>query len=129
MELFEDNRLTKPELPNLDDPRILELEVLEAIRISKNCKAPDPDSVNSEMIKALDSFSTDKLTELYNEIYECGHLPDDFLDSVFISPPPPPPPPPPQKKKQTNKQTKKKTKKKKAKERSDFRTISFMSHP
>ena len=60
------------------------------------------------MIKALDSFSTQKLTELYNyiQIYECGHLPDDFLDSVFITLP----------------------KKPKVKECSDFRTISLMSH-
>ena len=36
VKLFEDNRPTKPEPPNLDGPRILESEVAEAIRISKN---------------------------------------------------------------------------------------------
>ena len=105
-ELFEDDRPTKPEPPNLDGPRILESEVAKAIRISKNGKAPGPDGLTSEMIKALDRFSIEKLTVLYNEIYECGHLPNDFLDSVFITLP----------------------KKPKAKECSDFRTISLMSH-
>ena len=35
-ELLEDNGPTRPEPPNLDGPRILESEVAEAIRISKN---------------------------------------------------------------------------------------------
>ena len=83
-ELFEDNKPTKPESPNLDGFRILKSEAVQAIRISKDGKALGPGGLTSEMIKALDSFSTNKLSELYNEIYECGHLPNDLLDSVLI---------------------------------------------
>ena len=82
-ELFENNRPIKPQPPHLDGPRILESEVAKAIRFSKNGKAPGPDGLNSEMIKALNSFSTEKLTTIQRN--ECGHLPDDFLDSVFIT--------------------------------------------
>ena len=100
--LFENNKPTKPEPPNLDG--ILQTNAAEAIRISKNGKTTGPDSLRN--YQSPKSFSTDKLTEPYNEIYECGHLPDDFLDSVLITLP----------------------KKPKAKECSDFGTISLMSH-
>ena len=74
----------------------------------KNGKAPGPDEFISEIIQALDSFRIEKLTELYNEIYKCGHLPDYFFDSFFISITLP--------------------QKTKDKECSNFKTISLMSH-
>ena len=105
-ELFADARPEKPEPPNLEGPPILKTEVRTAIKRAKTNKAPGADGVTTEMIKALEEFGVEKLSDLYNDIYESGNLPEDFLESVFVTLP----------------------KKPKARECSDFRTISLMSH-
>ena len=105
-ELFADVRPDKPEPPNLDGPPILRAEVEQAIKNAKSGKAAGSDEITAEMIKALEDFGSEKLTELFNDIYQSGCLPEDFLESVFITLP----------------------KKPKARDCSDLRTISLMSH-
>ena len=105
-ELFEDSRPDKPEILNNDGPEITYHEVKQALCQTQNNKAAGPDNIRAEMLKALDAFGVKKLTTLCNLIYESGEIPDDLLQSVFITLP----------------------KKPKASECGDFRTISLMSH-
>ena len=58
------------------------------------------------MLKALGDFGIDKLTLLFNKIYDTGFLPEEMLSSTFITLP----------------------KKAKANECGDYRTLSLMSH-
>ena len=83
--MFADARPEKPEPPNLEGPPILKTEVRAAIKRAKANKAPGADGVTAEMIKALEEFGVEKLTDLYNDIYESGHLPEDFLESVCVT--------------------------------------------
>ncbi|GFS27019.1 endonuclease-reverse transcriptase [Elysia marginata] len=71
----------------------------------KNGKAPGLDNISTEMLKALGGFGIIKLTEIFNHIYDSGHLPEDLLQSVFITLP----------------------KKPRAVECGDFRTIETLS--
>ena len=105
-DLFDDVRSSKPSPNNLDGPHILRSEVERAIKRVKKGKAPGADEVTADMIQALEDFGVDKLTELFNDMYSLGHLPPDLMNSIYITIP----------------------KKPKARECSDFRTISLMSH-
>ena len=58
------------------------------------------------MIKLLEEFIVDKLTELYNEIYSTGKFPEELLKSVYITLPKQP----------------------RATDCSNYRTISLMPH-
>ncbi|GFS26510.1 RNA-directed DNA polymerase from mobile element jockey-like [Elysia marginata] len=105
--LFEDDRVENPPgVSNLDGPPIIATEVEHAPRKMKNGKAPGLDNISTEMLKALGNFGIVKLTEIFNYIYDSGHLPEDLLQSVFITLP----------------------KKPKAVECRDFRTISLTSN-
>ena len=66
-------------------PSILREEVTWVLRISKTGKAAGPDEVNVEMILALEEEGVNLLWELFNNIYETGHLPDEMIKSIFIS--------------------------------------------
>jgi len=105
-DLFEDNRPEKPTINTDNGPDILVSEVESALNGLQSNKAVGPDNISVEMLKALDSYGTKKLTVLCNTIYQTGNIPQDLLESVFITLP----------------------KKAKATECSDFRTISLMSH-
>ena len=72
----------------------------------KDKKAAGMDGINTEIIKALDGTSLRTLTKLCNKIYSTGYIPDDMMNSVFITLP----------------------KKPKAINCTEFRTISLMSH-
>ena len=50
----------------------------------KNKKAPGPDSIPAELLKALGSAGKRELFEICNEIYICGEWPEDFLESIII---------------------------------------------
>ena len=78
----------------------------KALKSSQTGKAPGEDGITTEMLKQLEEFGIEKLTELYNEIYSTGHIPEELLISVYITLP----------------------KKPRATECSDFRTISLMPH-
>ena len=87
-------------------PEITEQEVIKARKKMKDKKAAGMDGINTEIIKALDGASLRTLTKLCNKIYSTGYIPDDMMNSVFITLP----------------------KKPKAINCTEFRTISLMSH-
>ena len=91
---------------NNNGPPILRCEVENAIRKTPSGKAPGADGITTEIIKILDDFGIDKLLDLYNNMYNTGHIPEELLRSIFITIP----------------------KKQKANECADFRTISLMPH-
>jgi hypothetical protein len=105
-ELFQDNRGTKPEPQNNEGPPILRSEVERAIKTTGKGKAAGPDGITVEMIEALEEFGIDKLTDLFNDIYFSGCIPEEMRLSEFITLP----------------------KKPNAVECTDYRTISLMSH-
>ena len=84
-EIFEDNRCQDPLLiPECSRPTITEAEVEAAIRQTKGGKAPGEDNITSEMWRSLNSFGVEKLTQLFNSIYDTGQIPDDLVKSIFI---------------------------------------------
>ena len=105
-DLFADNRPPLPMPSNNEGPPILKSEVKEALKNSKNGKAAGEDGITTEMIRALEDFGVDTLTDMFNDMYETGHIPEELLQSVYITLP----------------------KKARATECSDFRTISLMPH-
>ncbi|XP_077301158.1 uncharacterized protein LOC143921680 [Arctopsyche grandis] len=85
---------------------ILQSEVENAIKKAKNKKAPGKDSIPVELLKLLDEEGIRILTKLFNQIYETGKIPQEWLQSTFI--------PLPKKNKPTG--------------CNDYRLISLMSH-
>ena len=84
-ELFDDTRGGVPEIyKNIEGPSILPFEVRAASEKMKNNKAPGPDGITTEMIKALDDFGIEKITILANEVYDNGKIPEDLSRSIFI---------------------------------------------
>ena len=84
-ELFEDNRCQEPPtIANCTGPPITTDEVEAAIKQTKGGKAPGEDCITSEMWKALGSFGVEKLTQLFNSIYDTGSFPEDLVKSIFI---------------------------------------------
>ena len=68
-------------------PSIPREEITWVLRNSKTGKAAGPDEVNLEMILALGEEGVNLLWELFNNIYETGHLPDEMLKSIFFAMP------------------------------------------
>ena len=60
-------------------------EVRAAIQNMKGGKATGPDNIAIEQIEAPEEFGISKITILFNEIYDTGHIPKDMLKSVFIA--------------------------------------------
>ena len=56
----------------------------EVAKIRKS-KAAGPDEIMTEMIMALDEFGIEKLTEVINEIYDSGEIPEELSKSIFIA--------------------------------------------
>ena len=85
-ELFDYERGQKPVIrKNIEGPSILKAEVTAAIAHTKRNKAVGPDGIVVEMIEALEDFRTDTMTEIINEIYESGAIPEDLSKSIFIA--------------------------------------------
>ena len=89
-----------------EDPPILMCELESAMKEMRKGKAAGPDGVVIEMMQHSGQAGKETLLTLFNRIYRTGHLPEDFVRSVFISLP----------------------KKPKASECKDHRTISLMAH-
>ena len=105
-ELFKNERSEMPTPSNTYGPPILKAEVENAIKKTKEGKAQGEVGITIEMLKVLGEFSINTLTDLFNEIYESGHIPEELTRSVFIT----------------------LSKKAKANKYTDFRTISLMPH-
>ena len=105
-DLFADERPPLPEPSNDRGPPILKAEVERAIKSSQLGKAPGDDGITTEMLKFLEDFGTDKLTDLFNTIYASGTFPEELLKSVYTPLPKQP----------------------RATDCSNFRTISLMPH-
>ena len=85
-ELYHDERGRKPRIRmDIDRPSTLENEVREAIKYTKNNKAPGPDELKVELIKCLEDFGVQKLTEIINDIYNSGAIPEDLSRSIFVT--------------------------------------------
>ena len=68
-------------------PPILKEEVQKALKNFQLGKAPGNDGITTEMLKALEDFGVDKLTDLYNDIYSTCIFPDEPLMPVYITVP------------------------------------------
>ena len=105
-DLFADNRPPLPIPSNDDGPPIIKEEVEKALKNTQMGKAPGEDGITTEMLKTLESFGVEKLTDLYNDIYATGIIPEELLRSIYITLPKQP----------------------RATDCSNYRTISLMPH-
>ena len=84
-DLFADTRPPLPTPSNERGPPILKAEVQKAIKNARSGKAPGDDGITTEMLKLLEDFGVEKLTDLYNEVYSTGVFPEELLMSVYIT--------------------------------------------
>lgn len=105
-ELFSDARTDFTVEGGETGPIITEDELKNAIKLAKNGKATGPDDIPAELLKLIDNENIKIILQLFNNIYKTGHIPTDWLKSVFITLP-----------KVTH-----------PKLCQDYRTISLMSH-
>ena len=85
-DLFHNNRGEKPIIrKNMEGPEILRSEVRAAIAKMKRNKTAGPDKIVIEMVTALEDFGIEKVTEVINEIYNTGEIPEDLSKSIFIA--------------------------------------------
>lgn len=107
--LFSDSTRTTgnhAEESNMTDMPITQEEVENAIQLSKNNKSPGPDEIPCELFKLIDESNIKIIVKLFNNIYDTGIYPHDWLKSTFITLP----------------------KRSYVKKCSDYRLISLMSH-
>ena len=84
-DFFADDRPPLPTPSNNDGPPILCSEVRNALKKSQNGKAPGEDGIIIEMLKMPEDFGVQKMTELFNDMYSTGHIPDKLLKSVYTT--------------------------------------------
>ena len=51
----------------------------------KRQKAVGPDEIVTEMITSLEEYGVSKVTDIINEIYDTGEIPEDLCRSIFIA--------------------------------------------
>ena len=104
--MIHDDREEKPDTEGDDGPEILQSKVVTALHRMKDGKAPGPDGITTECLKAVNNESVCTLTKLGSKIYRSGTFPKELKKSAFVTLP----------------------KNTKVTECSDFHTISLMSH-
>ncbi|KAL1445907.1 hypothetical protein WDU94_015575 [Cyamophila willieti] len=106
--LYQDERIVLETTPIEENeiPEFTVNQVKNVIKRLNNQKSPGCDNIPSEFIKILDGAGLGIITDMINSIYRTGVIPTDFLQSIFIPLP----------------------KVNKAKNCTDFRTISLISH-
>lgn len=57
----------------------------KTINTREKRKASSSDTLTMEMIAALVDFAADKITEMYNDIYNIHFIPKDIERSAFIT--------------------------------------------
>ena len=83
--LFSDERKDILETKNeMTGPAILKSEIERVISLSKNRKACGPDEIPAELVKLIDSKNINIIVTLFNQIYDTGRIPEDWLNSTFI---------------------------------------------
>ena len=70
---------------NSEGPQILKSEVEYAMKKITKGKALGPDSINIELLEALEEFGVDQITKILNNIYETSQRPEDLSKSIFIA--------------------------------------------
>lgn len=105
-DLFYDERVDPPSVETETGPEIIPVEVKAAIFETRDGKAAGPDGIQSEFLKLLDEDSIKFLCKIFNNIYNTGNIPREWLLSEFVMLP----------------------KKQGAKKCEDYRGISLMSH-
>src|SRR5207247_6692155 len=81
-------------------------EIEAVIRDLPKGKACGSDNISAELLQCMGERGVQIMTRLINKIYQSGHIPKDFRESIFVPIP----------------------KVSKAQECSDFRTIALISH-
>lgn len=84
-ELFADKRGPMPEINSSEGLEITKDEIRNGIKNMKRGKAVGLDEISIEMLDALGEDGVKLLHKVFNEIYETGIFPEDFLTSVFIT--------------------------------------------
>jgi len=106
-ELYDDNRDTPNDnMETQEVCMITELEVKTVIRKLTRNKATGADNIPAEFLQTLGEKGIQAITKLMNKIYNNGKIPEDFLQTIFITIP----------------------KIQHAQECANFRTISLISH-
>ncbi|XP_044750612.1 uncharacterized protein LOC123310952 [Coccinella septempunctata] len=89
--LFDDDRPNASPSINKEinekGPIISKQEVIHAIKAQKEGKATGLDKINAEVLKLIaenEGKTLDLLTALFNEIYNSGKIPSDWLRSTFV---------------------------------------------
>ena len=85
---------------------ISEEEIKDIIKTLPNNKSCGTDEIPAEFLKNIGAKGTELITKIINKIYNTGEIPNDFLQSMFVPLPKVP----------------------KARNCSDYRTISLISH-
>lgn len=69
---------------NQQEPNIIRTEVEHAIKYLKSNKAPEPDNITAEVLRALGHDGADIILDLCNKIWQTGQWPKDWTQSIFI---------------------------------------------
>ena len=69
----------------MDGPKILRSEVQAAMKMMKRHRAAGPNEFITEMITSLEEYGVSKVTDIINEIYDTGEIPEYLCRSIFIA--------------------------------------------
>ncbi|XP_069979408.1 uncharacterized protein [Penaeus vannamei] len=85
-ELFDDTRNDPPTIEaEIEAPEISRDEIRSGMKKMRKGKVVGPDEVSVEMLEALDEEGIDLLYRIFNDIYDTGEFPDDFLLNHYSS--------------------------------------------